>query len=118
MVVQSIHQATLFLTSMETTTSSATQQTKMVVQSLHQTILYLASVEQPTSSVTWLSMVVVGQSTHQTVLHFTSTTELATSSTTQQMVVEVFVQFLTVHRHSMEQFTLLAMDTTKGKQTY
>ena len=93
---------------METASSLATQQTKMVVQSLHQTTVYLTSVELPILSTTTLSVtssailttiVVVVQSMHKTILYFTSTVsiELATSSTTQQMVVKVFAQFLTLH---------------------
>ena len=87
-------------------TSNSANQNKMVVQSLHQTTEYLTSVELPILSTTTLSVtssailttiVVVVQSMHQTILYFTSTVsiKLATSSTTQQMVVKVFAQFLT-----------------------
>ena len=72
-----------------------------------------------TSSAILTTKVVVVQSMHQTILYFTSTVSIELAlSTTQQMVVKVFAQFLTLHRHSVEQFTLSKTDTTKVEWTH
>ena len=59
------------LLSVESITSSATQQVLMVAQSAHMTTLHFGSMEQTTSSITQQVFWVV-QSTHQTTLHLFS----------------------------------------------